>query len=473
MPAPEALTECLRRFMQEAEILLRDHPAANPLRMAEVETWQRGADGYFRRVITTSPGLVLYGEKIWDGVQSLAYRLGVWQALLNPPIAGLQEGKGLREGKSIGVEHVTSTIDVDTILLSLIRAAVRPEESFSFDMARFEVEWSQIWETLSSDTVPYVLIAPLRGFSASKLPIELARDLVIDKFTNDEVRRCLTYDVIRPGLRSFGHSAPDEALGIRWSGSAPKVVEDLAYPPEPKRIDPGVFGGRQPVSGHRLVDDVLTVLRLLKAGPVWSPGSIVSFRKWIPHAVTQFRPGLSFRPGRYELNEREIVELQKLWQALSELLKAKQFPFLEVGLRRFNFAFDRFESEDRIVDLLIAAESLFLKDKRDELTFRLAVLASKFVKNTAYTERQLYNTMIDAYGVRSDIVHGTKVRKTRLLDRNVPLSAFTDAVEEIMRCALRKATDLAHKGVKFDKDFWEALLFGENTAVAHLVVGAS
>jgi Apea-like HEPN len=122
---------------------------------------------------------------------------------------------------------------------------------------------------------------------------------------------------------------------------------------------------------------------------------------------------------------------------------------------------------------LIAAESLFLKDKRDELTFRLAVLASKFVKNTAYTERQLYNTMIDAYGVRSDIVHGTKVRKTRLLDRNVPLSAFTDAVEEIMRCALRKATDLAHKGVKFDKDFWEALLFGENTAVAHLVVGAS
>jgi hypothetical protein len=72
-------------------------------------------------------------------------------------------------------------------------------------------------------------------------------------------------------------------------------------------------------------------------------------------------------------------------------------------------------------------------------------------------------------------VHGGEVSDTRLPGQeNASLTQFTDAVEEIMRRALREATDLAHKGVKFDKDFWEALLFGEDTTlVAHLVVGAS
>lgn len=68
-----------------------------------------------------------------------------------------------------------------------------------------------------------------------------------------------------------------------------------------------------------------------------------------------------------------------------------------------------------------------------------------------------------AYDVRSTIVHGGEVGAgdTPLPNQaDASLSQFTDAVEEIMRCALRQAMALARNDARFGTaEFWDRLLF--------------
>lgn len=285
--------------------------------------------------------------------------------------------------------------------------------------------------------------------------------MVIDKFADEEIQQCGEHGLIPLSFE------PRQTVGIRWYESAPKVevVQDSVPPLNLESIDTGAFGRRLVTSAHRLVEDVLTVLRLLKPGYVRSPGSIVSFESWILGPAIHVRPRPSFRTDGHALNEQEIGEFKALWKTLTGKV-LQQSPSLEIALRRFNFAFDRFNPEDRIVDLLIAAESLFLDDDK-ELRFKLALRASKFVK--FQTERLVFRCMLDAYDVRSAVVHASKKskkgkkNKTPLDKRDVSLQEFTDGVEEIIRRALCQMIELvaAGKGKEFGTSaFWEDRLFG-------------
>jgi hypothetical protein len=194
--------------------------------------------------------------------------------------------------------------------------------------------------------VGYKLLAPPHDFHAEKLPIGLSPDLELAKLTDDEVKQCSMYGFIprSPYSESGG------AVGIRFLGCTPKVCFEKNSAPGAQtmpRIVPGAFGYRSVATAHRLVEDVLTVLRILKPGYAWSPGSILSFGNWFLYPVTHFRAGRPFQQMQYALSEQESCELQALWKTLSEKV-LKQHRFMQIGLRRFSSAFDRFEPEDRI-----------------------------------------------------------------------------------------------------------------------------
>ena len=133
-----------------------------------------------------------------------------------------------------------------------------------------------------------------------------------------------------------------------------------------------------------------------------------------------------------------------------------------MALRRFNIAFKREQLDDRIVDLMIAAESLFLSDSGDpgvrgEQRFRLALRAAKFVESQRYASRQVFDLMRRAYDIRSQIVHGGSVKKIKLPDiPDAKLNDFILATEEVIRLGIQKA--LIDPQVGLD-GYWEDLLF--------------
>ena len=152
----------------------------------------------------------------------------------------------------------------------------------------------------------------------------------------------------------------------------------------------GTFGRRGSIDATTIVDDVLTGLRLFKQGTVRCPGEASGVKAWSLDASHYFRIRAS-RPHdfcNYELGDMEVEELQNLWSDLTGGTLDER-TFLAMALRRFNMAADRQQLDDRIVDLMIAAESLFLHDagspgERGELRFRLAVRVAKFVDSPRY-----------------------------------------------------------------------------------------
>ena len=133
-----------------------------------------------------------------------------------------------------------------------------------------------------------------------------------------------------------------------------------------------------------------------------------------------------------------------------------------MSLRRFNIAFERQQLDDRIVDLMIAAESLFLHDagspgERGELRFRLAVRAAKFIESPRYAPRQVFDLMRKAYDVRSQVVHGGSIKNTGLPDKpTATLGELVSAFEDVMRLGLRKT--LNERQIR-QTGYWEDLLF--------------
>ena len=164
--------------------------------------------------------------------------------------------------------------------------------------------------------------------------------------------------------------------------------------------------------------------------------------------------------GKLELLEDEVLHFIELWHLLEE--GAARFSF---SIHRFNLAFDRGLLADRIVDLIIAAESLFLSDlgvkDRGELRFRFALRASKFIEHPSYGEQDIFRVMRRAYDARSAIVHGGSPEETHLPDNpSANLPTFIDAIEELVRLGLRKALSMKEDGKKMRQaEYWEALVF--------------
>ena len=88
---------------------------------------------------------------------------------------------------------------------------------------------------------------------------------------------------------------------------------------------------------------------------------------------------------------------------------------------RFRIAVKRWEQsatnsaspEDRVVDLRIALESLYLNSHAGELGFRLAVTGARHLGINLSERREIRRTMSDFYTLASRIIHGTELNEIR------------------------------------------------------------
>lgn len=394
---PEALTTSLGTFVREATNLLGNDPRANPLPMLEEVFWVRQKDQYFRPDRNSKPDWELVVSSRWQCLQSLPAYADARRRLVS------EKSVADQLDKPVGAFGFARQITVDHILLPLVGTAVSPQKhTFEFDADAFYGKWCKFWDALSSDHLTYVLIAPLAGFYG-RCPAAIAEGLQIDKLSDDEIRQCVSAGLFSPwpSMR-VREISPEATVGMRWTMSIQKLIGAKAL----EAKDEGT---------HRRIDDVLTLLRLFKGGSISSPGTVSSFHGWICEDMVYPRHRSSGRrPGPlYQLTTDEHVQLQRLWQDLTgRQLKDDRLRFSSVALRRFNFAFDRYDPEDRLIDLLIGAEALFLRDKQ-ELALKLALRAAKFMKQSSgeYTEREVFDIMASAYKARGAIVHGDEVGK--------------------------------------------------------------
>jgi hypothetical protein len=171
----------------------------------------------------------------------------------------------------------------------------------------------------------------------------------------------------------------------------------------------------------------------------------------------------SLRGERYELANNDEKALTTLYR---ELHAARSNRLIEAATRRFGYAADRRLAEDEIVDLVIAAESLFLGEigrptDRGELSYRLATRAASFADEGTEGRRRVLKFMRMAYRARSGVVHSGALPEAELRDlsgnRATP-GEVADHLEQIMRRSMRKALRLQASGAGYPPN-WDELLF--------------
>jgi Apea-like HEPN len=336
------------------------------------------------------------------------------------------------------------------------------EGRLTFTSQKFYSKWQELADFLGADRIAYKTIAPLPYLVVPIFPLRLNEELVLDRLSEDEVNRCYHVGVLRHHFSGFPFVDGEWAVGIRRTTFTPKLIRQEDEPLSPPEAgDEGSFGERPPYRGDLIIEDVISALRLFKRTQIRAAGlAIWTDAPGLAGATQSQVLGRWPYGGRFELSESEVPQILKLWHLLEEGGAARfKFP-----IRRFNLSFERGLLDERIVDLIIAAESLLLSDlgprDRGELKFRLTLRAAKFFEHPSYSEHEVYQVMRRAYDARSAVVHGGRSPEDIRLPDNpsADLRTFIEAIEDLVRLGLRKALSMKQDGKKLrEAEYWNTL----------------
>lgn len=193
-----------------------------------------------------------------------------------------------------------------------------------------------------------------------------------------------------------------------------------------------------------LLVDLITALKLCHGGRViagilisasvknseWSFGSTIRTR------VSEI--DFFLEESKYVLHQSDVPQVNELVKNFSKLRDVEKLDSIDTTLRRFHSAYHG-PIEDRIVDQMIAFESLYLGDPQ-ELTYKLALRVAFLLGKRKDQRNGIFRDMKKAYSYRSRIVHGDNPPSRNELKQIVP------KIEDYLRCSIRRFLLLLSQG---------------------------
>ncbi|MBA5221249.1 hypothetical protein [Streptomyces griseoaurantiacus] len=333
----------------------------------------------------------------------------------------------------------------DVVVRYLLTPVVEKVRTYRFDGAAFEAAYATVEAGLFAKTVRLVEYVPLLGFDMSQdvsgAPLRDA--LTIRPMTDVEVSEALRV----MGLPIAQLSSTNSLSLSRLHQNALVLERDLpvhsGYNQHPEAGDPSPF--------HAAVDRMLIALRIVCGGSVTygRPMCMQSREDFDaqPHAssrLTEVHHPVEDRPTLLV----DAVTLGSLCEVYDLLGKpsVQSKKFLLNALRRLTMAGGRALPEDRLIDLCITAESLFIqhpglprrRDKREHLVAGAKALLSGDSYLGAQ-DQHVEQLIKDVYRRRNAEMHGDvgQAGPFRLLDgaATTDLHALVDDFERLLRRA--------------------------------------
>lgn len=191
--------------------------------------------------------------------------------------------------------------------------------------------------------------------------------------------------------------------------------------------------------------DLVTALRLYRSGRVVvGPLIFASIRnsKWSIGGSTIWTPVSNIwffqEESKYTFRQPDVPEVDNLLQSIRTWRQTGVLDSVDIALRRFHSAYHG-PIEDRIIDQMIAFESLYLGDPQ-ELTYKLALRVAFLLGKRKDQRNGIFSDMKKAYSYRSRIVHGDNPPSRDELRDIVPKA------EDYLRQSLRRFLLLLSQG---------------------------
>ena len=178
------------------------------------------------------------------------------------------------------------------------------------------------------------------------------------------------------------------------------------------------------------------------------------------------RPRLGDFP---EVGQPEIEEAKRLYKILYKILfelnqvglNSKDRKKLQIVIGRWIKSTANKDIEDKIIDLVIAFEALYLPDA-GESTFKLAVRASWHLGSGKEDRKKLLTEFKELYKCRSAVVHGGELKESVTIEEDtVPMSELIKKSQDRCRESIEKIMKHCLKQGEFPKNnYWDNLILG-------------
>jgi hypothetical protein len=320
-------------------------------------------------------------------------------------------------------------------------------ENFSF-----EERYKQVSTLLATGEVEHQTTFPLQGVIFAEESIELSPGLSIEKLSEDEIGHSFARGLLQPiaGLTSATLLDEGSSFGLKKRFRLPLVVR-----PQGQAHDSTDSATSRAVLGIDAAEEIAQLqqcLALMTNERISVFGSMTK----VAHPTyllsdsnirTHFLPTARSFGAAVTFDENECQELRRIWTATHSKSFSKNRA-ITLALRRLTFGTQRTDIEDRLLDVFIAAEALYLSDtgdvkERGDLRFRLALRAAWWSEGTlmGWSKRDVFKLMKTGYDARSAVAHGGTPKPKDIVVRSsrVSLMELVKATEDVVRAGLYKA----------------------------------
>jgi hypothetical protein len=432
---------------------------ASPPSLVEQDRWERQGNVMVHG-FSAEPDWSIRTLQAWRRIEALPEYKAVLQAIDNEPVVASHMNT------LVGAPTLAMRMEPDSLVRSILSRVLKSAGQPPIDVELFNTAYSDVVDGLASPTLERSVIAPLAGFDSDVDSLFLSPSVAIRRLTEAEIGRAIDLDLV---LSPFGPGRPifnPPTFAVEFKQVVSKRVGDQSATTE------------EATRMQQEADDALTsaisALRLFKAGTVDISGHFESYSLFFLRGGGSYRSSETRRyPGQptYWVATSELEDLKSFYKS-SDSSHVKRSKGLAMAIRRFGFSSDRSRADDQIVDLMIAAEALFIGSdnaaERGEQRYRMSLRAASFTPTDDWSRRELYSLYRTAYDARSTVAHGGTVEKCKLPDgTEVPLQEFVVVVQQQLRRAVRRAIEQsAASRMQFSVDWENLLLLGPTLPAA-------
>jgi hypothetical protein len=196
---------------------------------------------------------------------------------------------------------------------------------------------------------------------------------------------------------------------------------------------------------HSQHDLVMSLMRCVNPGPIFYRAVSYNFGEWNKNSAWDFTTG-----GQQNLNcftthnysKQDIEKVKEYFERFLNYFSDDRFK-LRIGLSRFNKGCLEQEQEDKLIDYVIALESILIENSGTDLKLRFSLRGASLLGKSQDERSELFKRLGDAYKFRNNLVHGsTKVDFFKV---------DVDTLSHIAGRAILKMIDLSNLPVKKEK----------------------
>ncbi|HLI63381.1 MAG TPA: hypothetical protein VKV05_08265 [Terriglobales bacterium] len=335
-----------------------------------------------------------------------------------------------------------------TALTQLIQCLLA-SSSGSYDSGHVEHVYRQFEDTFYCDTLECQAIAPIQGWFISDALLQGRNGAPLLQLSDEVEIRALTPHE-REGVYQFelvrrhGPEWTDRTFAITVRYRLSKIL--MPFDGEDS-LQQQRTAEQTILKANDRVDEVLQALRIFDEGSLRQGGVLhcinsplfVQVRRIFAKPLAD---PLANSLSLYVIKDaQQLANLKEFWGSLRRA-KGKDSRFLIVAMRRFSDADERHRIEDRVIDLMIAAEALSQASTTSEKGKKIAHHIASFSQSDY---RTIKAHMLETYQLRNSIMHEGDASAWLIKTgrKSQDLRPFVCTAERYLRHALRTSIQQA------------------------------